>query len=66
MTLPNMAEVAQALSHVPVYTKKLLEMRKDMDDITNVISKPQPKQDQHTCFAPSHCCAALHAHVDDM
>ncbi|EKX48935.1 hypothetical protein GUITHDRAFT_151732 [Guillardia theta CCMP2712] len=30
-----MAEVAQALAHVPLYTKKLEDMRKDMDSITN-------------------------------
>mmetsp|Transcript_8024 Transcript_8024/g.12734 ORF Transcript_8024/g.12734 Transcript_8024/m.12734 type:complete len:212 (+) Transcript_8024:299-934(+) len=35
MTLPHMAEVAQALAHVPVYTKRLQEMRKDMDSLTN-------------------------------
>mmetsp|Transcript_9234 Transcript_9234/g.22345 ORF Transcript_9234/g.22345 Transcript_9234/m.22345 type:complete len:246 (+) Transcript_9234:72-809(+) len=35
MTLPNMAEVAQALSHVPHYTQKLLEMRTEMNDISN-------------------------------
>ena len=31
MTLPHMAEVAQALAHVPSYTKKLQDIRKDMD-----------------------------------
>ena len=35
MTLPHMAEVAQALSHVPTYTKKLQDLRKDMDAISN-------------------------------
>ena len=39
MTLPDMAEVAQALSHVPVYTAKLLEMRQDMDAITSRVKK---------------------------
>ena len=35
MTLPHMAEVAQALAHVPSYTKKLQDIRKDMDAVSN-------------------------------
>jgi hypothetical protein len=35
MTLPHMAEVAQALAHVPSYTKKLQDIRKDMDTVSN-------------------------------
>ena len=35
MTLPHMADVAQALSHVPSYTKKLQDIRKDMDAVSN-------------------------------
>eukprot|EP00918_Siedleckia_nematoides_P046177 GHVU01101256.1.p1 GENE.GHVU01101256.1~~GHVU01101256.1.p1 ORF type:complete len:209 (-),score=71.22 GHVU01101256.1:414-1040(-) len=35
MTLPHMADVAQALAHVPTYTKKLQDIRKDMDAVSN-------------------------------
>mmetsp|Transcript_22086 Transcript_22086/g.52989 ORF Transcript_22086/g.52989 Transcript_22086/m.52989 type:complete len:217 (-) Transcript_22086:115-765(-) len=34
MTLPHMADVAQALAHVPVYAARLQEMRADMHAIT--------------------------------
>lgn len=34
MTLPHMADVAQTLALVPIYTQRLLEMRQEMDAIT--------------------------------